>query len=161
VTYVTKSCPSCGKSYSVGQPKKSGFYGSPFRRCVFCGGTFIDKEYREIAVSGIREVDKRRVSLGTALFPVIPSFFILVGIYCGIVLGFDSRSLLFICGGLVFLFLSIYLIRSEAKDFDNRQKFLKEEAARSESRLSNPEYALALRRIGYKVPDKYLPDFTK
>ena len=154
--YKTKSCPHCGLSYSVMQPEKSGFYGSPFRKCSLCGNTFIDKDYREIAVSGIRNVDTQRFSFGAAALGIFPSLFMVIGLWLGFSSGFDTRSILFSCGGALFVSVVVWLVLSEVKGYDERQKFLKEESARSEARLQNPQYAAELKRIGYRVPEKYL-----
>ena len=156
MTYITKSCPHCGFPYSVAQPAKSGFYGSPFQRCQLCGQQFIDKDYREIAVSGIRNVDTQHVSVGTAILGVFPFLFMVSGLYIGFSASFDTQTILITAGGALFFAGVLWLVVSEAKGYDERQKFLKKESARSEARLQNPQYAAELKRLGYHVPEKYL-----
>ena len=157
MVYKTKSCPHCGKTYSLMQPEKVGVYGSPFKRCPSCGGSFIDKDFREIAVSGIRPVDRRRFAPGTALLGVFPLLFTLCGLFVGFTIGFDTTALALTFGGLAVLACVVWLVYGEMKGYNSRQEYLREEARRSEERLSNPQYALALKEIGYKVPKKYLP----
>ena len=157
MVYKTKCCPHCGKPYSIMQPAKSGFYGSPFRRCQFCFQQFIDKDYREIAVSGIRKVDTMKVSVGTALLGVFPAMFFAVGIWLLFVLPGNTTALVLTFGGAVAVAIAVWLCWSEAKGYAERQNFLRGETIHSEARLANPRYALALKQLGYRVPQKYLP----
>ena len=159
MVYHTKSCPHCGFHYSIMQPAKSGFYGSPFRTCSICRKSFIDKDYREIAVSGIRSVDTQRVSTSTALLSIFPALFFAAGLYCCFSVGFSPSSVLITAGGAVVLAIVIWLMFSEARGYEQRQQYLKQESEQSEARLRNPEYALALKKLGYHVPEKYLIKF--
>ena len=87
--YITKKCPHCGKAYSIMQPKGTGFYGSPIRHCSKCGKDFIDKDYREIAIDGIRNVDTQKLSGDTIFACFGPTF---MAIAC-VILYIGDRSL--------------------------------------------------------------------
>lgn len=158
MTYVTKRCPHCGKAYSVMQPKNIGVYGSPLRRCQFCAKTFIDKDYREIAVSGIRHVDTKKIATGTILLGVFPALFFILGIVLSFQLPLsENKTPLYLAlGGAIALLGVVYLCWAEAKGYKNRQQYLQEESQRSEMRLKSLEYASLLKELGYSVPAKYL-----
>lgn len=73
-TYQIKRCPYCRRVYErnsyAGCPSKDNRtkYGSPLKKCSFCGQYFKDDQYREIALEGIREVDTRHISPATVVF---------------------------------------------------------------------------------------------
>jgi hypothetical protein len=150
--YTRKSCPHCGTSYSFDQGD-TYTYGSPIRICQFCHRTFIDNDYIEIAISGVRWVDKLKIS-PQALFILFGGSIIT---FCG----FATNEEMFLIFGIPMLLFSVCNIISEYRNHSKRIKFLEDEAAKSEQRLTNPDYALALKNLGYKVPGKFLPQTTE
>ena len=135
--YVTKSCPYCHHSYQVhtDMPK---YYGSPLRTCenFQCRKQFIDKDAIEIAVSGVRIVDKMKVSPANILAILMGAAIFGFGIW-----GKDIMVTLF---GLAFLLGGLFFL------------WLEKETAASYSRLNNVEYARTLQNLGYAVPSKFL-----
>lgn len=156
MTYTTKRCPHCGKTYSFMQTGRRTEYGSPFRICHACSHSFVDKDYREIAIDGIHPIDKMKVSPGSVLQCFLPLGFVIVSLICGTLAGFDSGTVWLLVGDLIFLGLALWLVSRDIRSYKERIKWLEQEAIRSEARLSNPEYASALKRIGCRVPEKYL-----
>ena len=157
--YVTKSCPHCGYNYSIHEPKGSGFYGSKIRTCQRCGKQFIDKEYREIAIEGIREVDEHRISPAT-LFSAL--FFIafacaLVWLFFNDLSLFSSgRTFFSLIGAAISAGIGVFLVVSESNEYGERQEYLKQEKINSEKRMQNPQYINLLKELGYEISEKYL-----
>ena len=144
--YTTKKCPHCGKTYSFMEPKGTGNYGSPLRICASCGKPFVDKDYREIAISGVRKIDTQRFSFAWVTFIIISLFFAGFGLYTG------SNS--FVIGGLVFSLLSAWCIYSDISKFDERQAGLAKETKESYERLKDEKYRQILRDLGYSIPEE-------
>ena len=153
--YVTKKCPHCNYPYTVLESKGAGYYGSPVRTCNKCGQTFIDKDYREIAIQGIREIDTQKISARTILFLIIGIFF---GV--GIFYLFDVDVISVIVAIIAVLLPTLNLI-SEYRNYGKRQAYLTMEKINSERRLENHEYAVFLKSLGYDVPKKYLEQNEK
>lgn len=158
--YKTKKCPHCNHAYTVFEPKGEGHYGSPLLTCEKCGKHFIDKDYREIAVDGIRDVDKKKIAPGS----IVLFLFWLLFFFAEVILFLNGQSIIFdnkrsfaelIIVLLIALFL-LYQIISNYKSYNIRQEILEKERLASESRLQNYQYALFLKQLGYSVPKKYL-----
>lgn len=147
--YVTSRCPHCNKALSVMRPKNERNYGSPFRTCPHCQRTYVDKSYQEIAVSGAPTV--YRIPPGcTIMF-----LFLLIALLI-VLTEYKSDSFLPVCGCVFMLIITAIPMIDDWKTYEERKGFVFLETLRSESRLSNPEYAAALQRIGYSVPEQYL-----
>ena len=129
-------------------------YGSPIQTCKKCGKLFIDKDYREIAVSGIRKTDTKKVS-PFSIYIFSASLIAFIGVLVFFVME-GTFSIGILLAVTFFLSCSIYNIVTEYKEYDLRQEFLREEKRKSETRLSNYQYASFLKQIGYDVPPKYL-----
>lgn len=114
------------------------------KRCPKCGKVFIDREYREIELEGIRKVDTRRVSPRTIVDTVM-----LGGV--GIATVVNE-----VWGGIVFLIGAIYIFFDEYCGYNKRQEALKLETEMSRLRLENPKYAQALKENGFYVPEHYI-----
>lgn len=158
--YKTKKCPHCNHAYTVFEPKREGHYGSPLLTCEKCGKHFVDKDYREIAVDGIRDVDKKKIAPGS----IVLFLFWLLFFFAEVMLFLNGQSIIFdnkrsfaelIIVLLIALFL-LYQIISNYKAYNIRQEILEKERLASESRLQNYQYALFLKQLGYSVPKKYL-----
>ena len=149
-----KTCPHCGAMFRLNPEQGIGPYGSPQRICPDCKETYYDREYREIAVNGIDPMDKWAVSPAVFKSCAIP---MLLGImilgYMIVNARFDVLQAIFV---LMFLGFPSIMIVQDVKRRPARLQYLKEEAARSEERLQDPQYAQMLKDLGYKVPEKYL-----
>ena len=152
--YYTKRCPHCGYAYTVHHLGKVVAYGSPIRRCAKCNKTYIDKDYIEIEIEGIRDVDKMRVSPQTIVLFLGCLLISGMGIFL-ISGGADYAYIGWFCT-IIFLASGLFLFFNELLDYKNRQKRLENEKKASKERLSNPEYARALLKIGYSIPEEYL-----
>ena len=153
-TIQTKRCPSCGHVYErntyAGHPSKDNRikYGSPIRICPKCGKPIIDDEYREIAIDGLRKVDYSKISPATLFYG---GFTIFIGI---LFLTVDTNVII----GILVTGVGIYLIVSEYLGYGKRQERFEQLRRESEQRLQNPQYAAALKNLGYHVPSRYLVD---
>lgn len=161
--YITKKCPHCNHAYTVFEAKGGAHYGSPLLTCEKCGKHFIDKDYREIAVDGIRDVDKKKIAPGSIVLFLFCLLFFFVEVICflkGESIIFDNeRSLAELIISFLVALCMLYLVINEYKSYNIRQEALKKERAASEERLRNYAYAAFLKQQGYDVPKKYLvPD---
>ncbi|MBQ7904015.1 MAG: hypothetical protein IJ362_09820 [Oscillospiraceae bacterium] len=160
--YTTKKCPYCKTIYENYSSITEGAHlGSPLITCKKCKKIFIDKEMEELALKPFSELKKKysMLRLMSSLWNIFTFVFILFSymIFSGN-LKFDSSfesifMLVLYCGCGIF---TLSIIKSITID---RQKIIdgyKQEYAKSEIRLSDPHYALALKQAGYSVPEKYL-----
>lgn len=155
---IKKYCPKCYAKYDERMyyhtpPRKNRIvYGPPIKKCTQCGEVFLDKDFSEIAIDGVRDVDKMRVSPYTVVSSgagiAIGMMFLLGGITCNV--------LHFALLGFVIAVVEVYGIWSEYHGWDERQEKLRCETEASERRMQNPEYALTLKLFGYNIPNKYL-----
>lgn len=149
--YVKKECPQCGYVYEKntygGYPSKENRirYGSPLRKCINCGNMFLDDEYREIAIDGIRGVDTMRISPATIL---LSCFAVIMGISTI----WSWNELI----GIVILGTGIFFFVDEWTEYENRQKKLEIQIQESEERMKSAAYAFVLKKLGYDVPDRFL-----
>ena len=146
-----KFCPHCKCPYesntywvSILKPKETS-YGSPIKTCHHCKKVFIDRDYHEIAIEGIKKADRRRVSYYGCFSCVLGVGFGLCALISGVILI-----------GCFLIGLGVYSYYREDSAYKERQAMIKIEAAASENRLKNPAYAAILKRLGYSVPSKYL-----
>lgn len=155
-TYTFKKCPHCGKTYetySTCTKKYTKHSGSPFITCQHCGNVFVDKDIKEPALQPYN-------TRGFSWFNCILAFFMPFGAF-GILLtccAFGIKEPSIVVFIIAFAVDAIYLGLT-VYSFINRQKFIEEdkkEYEESEKRLSNPEYAQALKNAGFDVPKKYL-----
>jgi hypothetical protein len=130
------------------RPKNTLLYGSPFRECPNCYKTYIDKDYKEIAVSGYEGDLTKKVEPFSIVLLVVGPLLLLFAILCDMVLGM-------IFGGLMALSGLIFVI-SDLKSQTKRKNEYEAMRIASEERLGNIEYAQALLDLGYPVPRKYL-----
>ena len=142
-TSTRKICPHCKKVLAVNESPR---YGSPLRKCGHCGNTYRDKDYREIAVEGIRPNDDKVISTGWVVSALIG---LAIWAYD---LARNEFGIEIILIALLVLIPLFHVLTAK-----RRLKNLCEETVRSEERLKNPTYALLLKSMEYDVPDKCLP----
>ncbi|MGN1165628.1 MAG: hypothetical protein ACI4S2_04275 [Lachnospiraceae bacterium] len=158
-THISKKCPNCGFVYEsrhyafVPSKDNQTVYGSPIKRCEKCGQLFVDKNYREIAVQGVRHVDEMYVSPQTLVSGGIP---MIISLITSLVLFMNGDEGV-LTSMIVFVF-SLSLIISEMVGHKKRMISLKKEEEESKMRLQNPKYARMLQQLGYDVPSYYLAD---
>lgn len=151
---LVKNCPFCKKVYEqrayVTRGKEPSEqdkwqFGTPLRLCPHCGKLFIDKDRQELAITGPRKQDLAVVnasSLRLALMGCILGGLLLIGkltVFACIAFGVAASTLI-----------------ADLALYPTRKKKLENERLASEKRLSDPEYARALQRAGYDIPERYL-----
>lgn len=155
-TYYTKKCPHCGYAYSTHHMGKEVVYGSPIRKCVSCQKSFIDKDYVEIELNGVRNVDSKRISPQTKAIAVFGGFMVALALF--LIVGAPKNDPPITAWACLIFCIAVpaFLIYVDLSSYSQRQKEIKQEAKLSKERLSDPLYAKALKELGYHVPDKYL-----
>ncbi|MBQ3424986.1 MAG: hypothetical protein IJH38_07305 [Clostridia bacterium] len=151
---LVKNCPFCGKvveqrAYAswgrTPREEDKWQYGSPLRLCPHCGKLFIDRDRQELAITPLRAQDKAVVgpaSLRLALMGVVLGALLLLGrlnVFAYIAFGVALATLI-----------------ADAALYPTRQKKLKAERQASEKRLRDADYARALKKAGYDIPEGYL-----
>lgn len=157
--YQTKSCPHCHFKYEILQRRRVWLYGSPIRTCRQCGRQFVDKDYEELALRGEEGIVKKHVAPGKVfsilLFGSVFGVLLIDG--TGTFTHFPGEEDFLLIGFCALLFCGfLYSAFSEYREYNKRIKEQVKELRASEKRLSNRQYALQLKDLGYKVPEKYL-----
>ena len=150
-------CPDCGRlvgTFVVGDYR----YGCPLNTCPRCKAEYINPAFHEIEVDGISPdaFDIKKLLLGILMGVVF--FAVSAGIHYYEVTMQDHYhtsciAIMVISAIAVFYSISnIIFIKTGLKDKRTQKK--RQESTR---RLSNPQYAMRLKELGYNVPEKYLP----
>ena len=154
VQQITKKCPYCGRVYEQRacggfgrkpQPEDVWVYGSPMKLCESCKRIFIDKDVKELAITELRKSDTAKITANTkTLLPM--GALVAVLLY---VLGQPTFAIVAAAVAVVYLAMDLGM-------YPMRMGKLKKERAASEKRLSDPDYARALKKAGIDVPERYL-----
>ena len=159
VQQITKKCPYCGKVYEQrtcgGYVRKSApedvwVYGSPMKLCPNCKRIFIDKDVKELAITELRKSDKAKITANTRMLLPMGALVALL-LY---LLGQPTFAIVAAAVAVVYLAMDLGM-------YPMRMGKLKKEREASEKRLSDPDYARALKRAGIDVPERYLKDESK
>lgn len=161
-TRTWKKCPHCGytfESYSTYTKNYKDHSGHPFKFCPKCSEIIIDKDMKEPAL----KPPPKRPSIFSCFFTGFMPFGLL-GILCSIPMFTDETFNIFETNNLLYFLILVMLpaavwICMIIWAFCSRDKIkieLDKEYEDSEKRLQNREYALLLKELGYKVPEKYL-----
>lgn len=151
---LVKNCPFCGKVYEQRsyiswsrEPKdeERWLFGTPLILCPHCNRLFIDKDRQELALTGPRRQDTAVIGPASLRLGIL-------GAALGAVLLIPGQTAL----ALIAFGVAAATLIADAALYPTRRKKLENERAASEKRLSNPEYARALKRAGYEIPGKYL-----
>lgn len=143
MTYISKRCPHCNEAYAFWKPKNEYEYGSPVRACSHCGKIFIDRRYREIAITGVDNIDKRRFSLEMLISAVLGAIFAYSG--------FLHSNIYAIAGGLVATVVFTGMVAYDASTFQSRQTYIQQQTTESFKRMSDPNYLETLDFYGFNV----------
>ena len=153
--HLTKKCPYCGRIYeqrsygSVGRkkpaPEDAWVYGSPMKLCGNCKRIFIDMDVKELAITELRKSDTAKITANTKMLLPMGAL-VAVLLY---VLGQPTFAIVAVAVAVVYLAMDLGM-------YPMRMGKLRKERAASEKRLSDPEYALALKKAGIDVPERYL-----
>lgn len=101
MTYKTKSCPHCGKTYAWMETGRH--FGSPFRNCASCKNSFIDKDYIELACMPRGYGRQRKVTSFSITSPILGLIFIALGVYQTARGDSGGMDILFIAFGALFV----------------------------------------------------------
>lgn len=151
---LVKNCPLCGKVYEQrsyitwGREEKDEdrwLFGAPLRLCPHCGKLFIDKDMQELALTGPRRQDKAVIGPASLRLGIL-------GVTLGALLLIPGQTAL----ALIAFGVAAATLAADAALYPTRKRKLDNERKASEKRLSDPEYARALKRAGYDIPEKYL-----
>lgn len=152
--HLTKKCPYCGRIYeqrsygSVGRkpaPEDAWVYGSPMKLCGNCKRIFIDKDVKELAITELRKSDTAKITANTKMLLPMGAL-VAVLLY---LLGQPTFAIVAAAVAVVYLAMDLGM-------YPMRMGKLKKERAASEKRLSDPDYARALKKAGIDVPERYL-----
>ena len=154
VQQITKKCPYCEKIYEQracggfgrrSAPEDIWVYGSPMKLCPNCKRIFIDKDVKELAITELRKSDTAKITANTKVLLPMGALVALL-LY---LLGQPSFAIVAVAVAVVYLAMDLGM-------YPMRMNKLKREREASEKRLSDPEYAAALKKAGIDVPEKYL-----
>ena len=153
--YTTKKCPNCNivyERYSNYTKHLENHSGSPFIICKFCGQTFVDKDIKEPALKPFYDVDFGIIGCVIGLlFPFgVVGIGLTVALFC-----FEFNAFLLIFAAL-FDALYIYLVVKSYQSRDKAKEDLRREYEESLERLNDINYAIALKKAGFKVPKEFL-----
>ena len=154
--HTFKHCPHCGKSYehyTTITKHQTLHEGCPFKTCMYCGKTFIDKDIKEPA---LKPYSEKGLGIINCFFVGLVPFGI-IGILATIgLLRNETNSIgiiiFTIIIDLIYIAITVFTIVNRKKAIAENKKKYKE----SYQRLKNRDYAIALKNSGYKVPDKFL-----
>lgn len=158
--HLTKKCPYCGRIYeqrsygSVGRkkpaPEDAWVYGSPMKLCGNCKRIFIDMDVKELAITELRKSDTAKITANTKMLLPMGAL-VAVLLY---VLGQPTFAIVAVAVAVVYLAMDLGM-------YPMRMKKLRREREASEKRLSDPDYARALKKAGIDVPERYLKNESK
>lgn len=154
-TTQTKKCPHCGKVYSKRTVSGSNAedklikFGNVFVTCQACGKSFVDSDIYELAVMDPPARFVRRFDPGSVALAIVFGCLGIVALF-----GIEKPLGAFLaCVGIAVVLLVLDFLR-----YRRNTKTVETERERSRERLKkNPQYALALKQAGFKVPNEYLP----
>ena len=151
---LVKNCPFCGKvveqrAYATwgreARDEDRWLFGTPMLVCPHCGKLYVDRDRQELAITGPRKQDTLVIGPASLRLAAL-----------GAVLG----AVLLIAGQTTFALIAFAValatLVADAALYPTRRKKLENERVASEKRLSDPNYARALARAGYDVPERYL-----
>ena len=153
---VKKYCPNCKKRLMSTDRSHDYNYGSPLKLCPYCRQFYVDKQYHEIAIEGVRAEDKKRLTLLHVL--QIFAAVALIGFFLWVL---TTGATIADVGPALFtpIFFAVILRISPAVSivgYKERLNNFAKEAELSEKRLQDINYAKTLMNLGYPVPTKYL-----
>ena len=157
---ITKTCPFCGKIYEQRNfnvarrheitEEDRWVFGTPMKICPGCKKLFIDKDVQELAITEPRRQDKVLITPASCRLA-------LMGLILGLLLYLGGLTGFAIAAAAV----GVLCAAVDLALYPTRMQKLKREREASEKRLSDPDYARALKRAGYDIPDRYLKDENK
>ena len=159
--YYTIRCPHCQQILKQGKNKSKEF-GSPLRNCRYCDRIYVDKDYIEAGLLTDWQLNLKLFfshlwRIITSILLIAFSIVLLIGFFT---VDFSASHLIllipmafgFVIGG--WNFVDIFCNR------DERRREIQKAIQKSNQRLSNPYYVLALHKAKISVP-KYMLERAK
>lgn len=152
MTYTFMKCPYCKAYYNY---TTSGRYnwGSPLVKCRRCGRTFVDSSIHEVAIEGFGFTDSIRSNWW---FLLLPFMIAVMGCILFSLDGLEGVMDIFMGCFISAIAIGTLMFWGVFRSYKQNKIKMKYEMDRSITRLSDPDYAYALKNAGYDVPDKYL-----
>lgn len=153
---LVKNCPHCGKvceqrAYMArgreGTDEDRWLFGTPLKLCPNCRELYIDRDMQEMAITPPRKRDTALVGASTLKIAGL-------GAILGTAMHLGKLHTL----GWITWGVALATLAADLALYPTRMGKLKREKQASEQRLSDPKYALALKRAGYDVPERYLQE---
>lgn len=135
-------------------PEGLDCYGDLRRPCPACGEVYLNPIYREIAISGIRAGDDKKLNPAN-LMVVLLGFLLFFGFYHYVVVRGDALGYLFLLMGLLSTGYGLYQLLRDWRSYAARLAWLDAERQASAARLADPDYLAALRAAGVVLPEHY------
>lgn len=148
MTYTNRSCPHCRHPYQLMSMQKE-YLGAPIRTCVKCRKVFHDPDAYEAAFLDERQYTPKKIADSTILLFAASVMLILLAFI-------DESFVLFSIVGFGLFLLAVCLCVYNIISYNDRIESLRKERAASEARVSDPFYVIALIKLDYDVPKKYL-----
>lgn len=146
--YYSIKCPHCKKVVESGKDR-SVQYGSPFRKCPYCGYGYLDKNYIEPGVIDEADLHSKKYAWGGLLYVLFGGFFIFLSLYGRI-------RYLFLIVGIGTVLLGIFATVNALKSNPKEDKELNKQLAESRKRLSDPHYVIALWKAECQITPELL-----
>ena len=156
MTHYKVKCPHCK---AVLRYTKTAS-GSPFGTCPKCGQPYVDRECYEPALKPYKKETTASLLASSVFVGSLFSFMPLAFYYiCSAARGFSGAKALIVYAVAFCIITGYIFIRMNKSRDEDDARALKEWEA-SDARLQNKEYALAVKKLGFDVPDKYLTQNT-
>lgn len=154
MAYMECKCPGCNKS--IKEKTNAWGYGSPIKICPHCGGEYIDRRFREVAVEGFdpRSTDGKFYLKGMLLMLGIALASGALTAYSIMTTGrYSIKGAACIFAGILGTVgcAVMYIRIKSGLEEKNNEKYMLE----SRSRMTNPEYVRKLANYGYELPEEY------
>lgn len=156
MTHYKVKCPHCKTVLRYSKTAS----GSPFGTCPKCGQPYVDRECYEPALKPYKKETTASLLALSVFVGSLFSFGALMFYYiCSAARGVSGAEALIVYAVAFCIITGYIFIRMNKSRDEDDARALKEWEA-SDARLQNKEYALAVKKAGFDVPDKYLPKNT-
>lgn len=153
--YLEGTCPKCGEK--TREQSNAFAYGSPIRFCSRCKQEYLDRRFREVAISGFDTKSTSAAYYGKCFLALL-ALSVLSGGWLYFTIHYKgyyhtlavALVIVGIIGTIGSLVLALWVKLGFAKKSNDR--YLEE----SKRRLRNPAYVAKLQEYGYIIPAEYL-----
>lgn len=162
--YKTKLCPNCHKSIQIMQPDRGPNYGSPLRVCPFCGATYVDNDFIELALKDPKKSFKRKSIIGRLAHVLLSSIIIWTILWIACLFLSEKAGLTVLTdtnGSIAWIFaiaivISAALFGPTPKRMEKDSENLENIWQTSFTRLKSSYYRENLQRAGIPIPNEII-----